>query len=1005
MSQTVLLPKKITKIIAKSSEYGNLINAMKVVSPIYADNRMFFFEEFTNHGIDHINEVLSASEDIIAQSSFNALTAKDILVYVCSVLLHDIGMQLSLDGFKKLISGSLDESIIRDFDSKTWKNEWENFLLKAKKYDEKSINNIFGSDIPVDFVVPNPDINTLSGNNIGPYERKLIGEFIRINHARLAHEAAIGGFPGVTTIDLLDGIDSETRNIIGLIARSHNLEIRGTFSYLKKLESKLWHSIYQVPVIYLMVLLRLSDLIQIHAKRADKNILKYRRLYNSISIKEWALHESVANIYTFPDNDDPESIYIRITPKSSEIYLKARRLLDYIQFELDLSWAILGEVYAKHGTYKKLILKYRRINSNIDDIDNFKNTVNYIPKKIIFDTTRELQKLLIAPLYGNDPSYGVRELLQNAVDACRTRSYYAQQHNIEYSPEIQISIRLSDDKQNHIFSIRDNGIGMTLDTITDYFLKAGASFRKSYAWQKDFVGDDGITNVQRTGRFGVGVLAVFLLGEKITVTTNNIHESSPALSFAATLDSDQIEVNKVNAETGTFIEVILSPHALEVLKEQYPSYESYTTYSRLYGRSSAPWNKWYKLSEPALTINVPEEWGETQPNHTILGLFDELPLSAYAISPLGFNKVIWTYYNGAAHLSCNGFVIPGGYSVSREDYRTITALPKVTIFDYNANLPLTLNRNYLENDKLPFEEELIKEVYKDILAYALALNVDTTNKADIGINFGLTRHPALKEAKRYDSHDKSIYSVNRLVFTSNGFTFSLPKCFEKVGISTLIQLWLSADNEVKSLNIKKSDKVSVVYYEHGNIRVNSRETHNRFDALTSAIDDNFYDIYTGRRSTQNSMIDNNFILKNKVVVMRSKFHNEFTNRYGARGLRDSANTVIIGEYSCFNISNNVDNMRSGKNSKIINEDLKAINSIIDSGMSLDMFIINRIDSIRHNELKENDILANIIDNYLGENPVIPYEMHDREQSFPKAFAELAKNITFYRNSFDKQEEY
>ncbi|MDQ2770653.1 MAG: hypothetical protein M3Y54_09145, partial [Bacteroidota bacterium] len=371
--------------------------------------------------------------------------------------------------------------------------------------------------------------------------------------------------------------------------------------------------------------------------------------------------------------------------------------------------------------------------------------------------------------------------------------------------------------------------------------------------------------------------------------------------------------------------------------------------------------------------------------------------------PLGFNKVIWTYYNGAVHLSCNGFVIPGGYSISKLDYRTITALPNVTVFDYNANLPLTLNRNYLENDKLPFEDDLMEEVYKDILAYALAIKAEITNKTDVSINFGLTLHPALKEARRYDVHDKSIYSVNRLVFTPNGFTFSLPKCFEKVGISTLIQLWISADNKVTALTIKKSDKLSVVYYEHGNIRIKNRESHDQFDALVSAIDDNTNDIYTGRRNTLYSMLGNNFNLKNKVVVMRSNIYNEFTNRYGARGLRDSANTIIVGEYSCFNIGNS-SNSGNSRNSKIISEDLKVINSVIDSGMNFDMFIINKIDSMKHDDSKENYIFQKIIDKYLGENPVIPYEIHDREQSFPKAFTELAKNIAFYRNSFDKQED-
>ena len=986
MSQTIELPKKLAKIIEKSTEYGNLINAIKVVSPIYADNRMFFFEEFTNHGVDHINEVLNSSEDIIAQNSLKIFTPNGVLVYVCAVLLHDIGMQLSLEGFKKLINGSLDDSIIKEFDSKTWKAEWEDFLLKSRKYDEKTIINIFGSDIPNDFTVPNPEVSALSGNNIGPYERKIIGEFIRINHARLAHEAAIGSFPGETSIDLLNGIDSETRNIIGLIARSHNLEVRSTFVYLKKLEPKLWHSIYKIPVIYLMVLLRLSDLIQIHATRADKNILKYRRLYNPISAKEWALHQSIADIYTYPANDDPESIYISTTPKTSEIYLKARKLLDYIQYELDLSWAILGEVYAKHGIYSNLVLKYRRINSNIDDLDNFKNTVSYIPRKIIFDTTRELQKLLIAPLYGNNPSYGVRELLQNAVDACRTRTYFSSINNNPYSPKISIEINLSDDKNNYIFSISDNGIGMTLDTITNYFLKAGASFRKSYAWQKDFVNDEGITNVQRTGRFGVGVLAVFLLGEEITVTTNNIHDSSPALSFVATLDSDQIEVNKISAETGTSIKVILSLHAFQVLRQQYASYNG------MYGRDSAPWNKWYKLSEPELTIKVPDEWEERYANNKIFGMFDKLPVSAHAIKPVGFNKVIWTYYDGAVHLSCNGFVVPGGYKIPTIDYRTITTLPNVTVFDYDANLPLTLNRNYLEDDKLPFEELLLEEVYKDILAYALALKTVRPKTGHYPIHYGIVMHPALYSARKYESHRKSIYFINRIIFGLDGFTFSLQQCFEKCGYKKIVQLWLSKNNQINSL--KLSNKTAVICYEDGSIEIKQKGMYDRFESIIVAIGDDINYHYGRRNEEYQPMIDNNFVIKNKVVVMATNLFNDFKSAYHSISMLNPSVISAVKEYSCFNIGRKINN-------KVTSEELKTINLIVDSGVNFELALLNNVSSIGNDSTKENSIFQGVIDKYLGEIPRIPYEMKEREKAFSHAFNELADRISFYRNSFDE----
>jgi hypothetical protein len=49
-----------------------------------------------------------------------------------------------------------------------------------------------------------------------------------------------------------------------------------------------------------------------------------------------------------------------------------------------------------------------------------------IPEKIAFEAANaDLLKLLVAPLYGNDPSIGVRELIQNAIDAVREYEDYA----------------------------------------------------------------------------------------------------------------------------------------------------------------------------------------------------------------------------------------------------------------------------------------------------------------------------------------------------------------------------------------------------------------------------------------------------------------------------------------------------------------------------------------------------------------------------------------------------
>ena len=64
---------------------------------------------------------------------------------------------------------------------------------------------------------------------------------------------------------------------------------------------------------------------------------------------------------------------------------------------------------------------------------------------------------------------------------------------------------------------------MTEDTIINYLLKAGASFRNSDIWRENFEDSEHHSKVERTGRFGVGLLASFLLGNKIKVKTKYLN--------------------------------------------------------------------------------------------------------------------------------------------------------------------------------------------------------------------------------------------------------------------------------------------------------------------------------------------------------------------------------------------------------------------------------------------------------------------------------------------------
>ena len=72
--------------------------------------------------------------------------------------------------------------------------------------------------------------------------------------------------------------------------------------------------------------------------------------------------------------------------------------------------------------------------------------------------------------------------------------------------------------------------------------------------EKSFVSDDAGSEIARTGRFGIGALACFLLGSTIDVETRRLGQES-GLKFNAELGKDAIEVTTIQREIGTKISI------------------------------------------------------------------------------------------------------------------------------------------------------------------------------------------------------------------------------------------------------------------------------------------------------------------------------------------------------------------------------------------------------------------------------------------------------------------
>lgn len=430
--------------------------------------------------------VLKATEFLIHDYSFEYIQPKEVAILILAVVLHDIGMHTEFSTFKAMIDGKYDKVKEDVLDKKTWQELWEDYLSEIRHWSSKKLEDVFGKSEDIDTIKIVADVKSAleknQKDNLTGVHKKLIGEFIRKYHARLAHEIALIGFIGNETIQFGNSeLEKRDKQLIGIIARSHGINIRDTFAYLKDIAQDAWQFPSGLNVVFLMILLRIADYLQIDKNRTDKILLKIKTFSSPLSLREHKTHLSIQYIH-FGKIKEPELIYVECNPENAHMYVKIQDLIKDIQHEFDLSWATLGEIYGFNPNDRPKI-KFRRINSNLEG--NFAESLKYVPKKIAFDVNNEVAKLLVAPLYGNNPTYGVRELVQNATDACKERVIIeASSGDKNYEPFVIVSIsKIDEDK--YLFKIKDNGKGMTLNEILNYFLSVGSPLDKLLSGKKN----------------------------------------------------------------------------------------------------------------------------------------------------------------------------------------------------------------------------------------------------------------------------------------------------------------------------------------------------------------------------------------------------------------------------------------------------------------------------------------------------------------------------------------
>jgi len=310
------------------------------------------------------------------------------------------------------------------------------------------------------------------------------------------------------------------------VCQSHGQDIK----LLIDLESTL-----TIDLRFCAILLRLSDILDFDTSRAPQVLYDYNELEHKEDIEtskskdEWDKHMA-SHGFDFDhiaDRSYPYDLNYKATCKSMKIEQMINCYLDWVDIELNDCGKQIGRFKGKWDT---LILpaKVKRIIKSEGYVSG--------QYRLTLDQNQVIDLLIGRDLY-NDPAVFVRELIQNAIDAVRTREQLDKNKPSDWKPQINIRSWV-DGEGYHWFRIEDNGIGMTEETIMNYFLKVGSSYYNSDTFKQEKIRCKADPDYMPISRFGIGILSCFMSdmqGTQVEVSTKHFTEEKtyyPALRLS-----------------------------------------------------------------------------------------------------------------------------------------------------------------------------------------------------------------------------------------------------------------------------------------------------------------------------------------------------------------------------------------------------------------------------------------------------------------------------------------
>jgi hypothetical protein len=492
---------------------GLVLFAENMLTPLLARINAREMETFTMHDADHALKVAHLIWHILTPERRETLTPPEIALLIVSAFLHDLGMALSpqqrdqrLDPDSDLwhhleIDQSLKDSINRLKQQAADGDASDSARDRARRKLCQAEEALLCRD--------NRDRHTTAET----YEQLL-------SQLQQFHESDPTKLPDVESCLCFDG-DSFREKLIEICV-SHGRDLDFLLEKDEKnIERPRFPNDYTLgpctaDLHMVAAALRLADILDFDRERTPPVLFHYLLPTNLApqddkSVLEWSKHLVISNWHI-----ESDAVIFRGRCTSHVVHHAV------VQFCEDIE----SETKATRSTFDVLNAPFpfalpKAVQTNIEQ-----HGYTYVPYKFELDDHRVYELLMGGAIYDN-PLVAARELVQNAVDACKLRDALTKLYDPGHVPAETDRIKIvyqesSEGCAQPTLTVTDSGTGMDRWVLENYFLKVGRSYYRSSDFNEfrfKLRSKNQELDFAPVSEFGIGFLSCFLVADRLEVTT------------------------------------------------------------------------------------------------------------------------------------------------------------------------------------------------------------------------------------------------------------------------------------------------------------------------------------------------------------------------------------------------------------------------------------------------------------------------------------------------------